>query len=271
MVHFLNCLFLNITELTSMIADEIKIKYIGGATALLEVGGLRLLTDPTFDPKNSKYDTGLYVLHKLTNPSIQVDKLGKIDFVLLSHDHHFDNLDNAGRQMLSSADKVFTTPSGSERLAANSVGLKNWETVEVPTKDNRVLMITGTPCRHGPIGGDRGPVTGFLLSFKDETQGAVYITGDTVWFEGVEEVARRFDVKIVVLFMGAAVVKNVGSAHLTMTVDESLNVARLFDKATIVPMHFEGWEHFTESYAEIERKYKDAGLSHRLQWAKSLA
>ncbi len=83
--------------------------------------------------------------------------------------------------MLSSVDKIYTTTIGAERLSANSV--------------------TGTPCRHGPIDGDRGPVTGFVLNFKDETQGAVYITGDTVWYEGVEEVAKRFDVKLIVLFM----------------------------------------------------------------------
>lgn len=253
-----------------MIADEIKIKYIDGPTALIEVGGLRFLTDPTFDPKGSKYDTGLYVLHKLTNPTVEVSKIGKIDFVLLSHDHHFDNLDNTGRQLLHSVDKVYTTPIGAERLGANSVGIKNWETVEIPTKDRRVLMITGTPCQHGPAGGDRGPVTGFVLNFKDEAQGAVYITGDTVWFEGVEEVAKRFDVKIVVLFMGAAIVKNVGTAHLTMTVDESVKVAKLFDKAKIVPLHFEGWEHFTESYTEIVAKFINVGLLHRLQWAEKL-
>ena len=68
--------------------------------------------------------------------------------------------------------------------------------------------------------------------------------------------------------MGAAVVKKVGSAHLTMTVDEGLKLTRFFDKAIIIPMHFEGWEHFTESKTEIEKKFKDAGLVNRLQWAK---
>jgi len=253
-----------------MIADEIKIKYIGGPTVLLEVGGLRFLTDPTFDPKDSKYDTGLYVLHKLINPSIEVDKIGKIDFVLLSHDHHFDNLDRSGRQFLSSVEKVYTTEIGAERLDANSVGLKIWETIEIPTLDGRILTLTGTPCRHGPVGGDRGPVTGFVLNFKDKSQGAVYITGDTVWYEGVEEVAKRFYVKIVILFMGAAIVKNVGADHLTMTVDESFKVAKLFDKAKIVPVHFEGWEHYTESFAEIQNKYKNAGLLNRLKWAEKV-
>jgi len=251
-----------------MIADEIIIKYIGGATAYLEVAGLRFLTDPTFDPKDTKYETALYVLHKLNDPTVTLNKIGKIDFVLLSHDHHFDNLDNEGRKFLSLVNKVYTTPIGAERLGANAIGLQNWQTVEVPTKDDRVLTITGTPCRHGPIGGDRGPVTGFVLNFKNETQGAVYITGDTVWYEGVEEVAKRFDVGMVLLFLGAAVVKQVGPAHLTMTVEEGLKVTRLFDKAIIVPMHFEGWEHFAESKNEIERKFKDAGLLDRLQWAK---
>ena len=106
------------------------------------------------------------------------------------------------------------------------------------------------------------------MNFKNETQGTVYITGDTVWYEGVEEVAKRYDVAIVLSFMGAAVVKQVGSAHLTMTVDEGLKLAKLFDKAIIVPMHFEGWEHFTESRTEIEKKFRDAGLIHRLEWAK---
>src|SRR6476660_180079 len=113
-----------------MISDEIEIKYIGGATALFEVEGLRFLTDPTFDPNDTIYDTGLYVLHKLTDPSIHVDKIGKIDFVLLSHDHHFDNLDHLGRQLLSSVSKVYTTTIGTTRLKANSIGLENWQTVE---------------------------------------------------------------------------------------------------------------------------------------------
>ena len=251
-----------------MIADEIIIKYIGGATAYLEVAGLRFLTDPTFDPRDTKYETALYVLHKLSDPAATVDKIGKIDFVLLSHDHHFDNLDNEGKKFLSSVNKIYTTPIGAERLGANAIGLQNWQTIEVPTKDDRVLTITGTPCRHGPVGGDRGPVTGFVLNFKNETQGAVYITGDTVWYEGVEEVAKRFDIGIVLAFMGAAVVKEVGPAHLTMTVDEGLKLTRCFDKASIIPMHFEGWEHFTESKTEIENKFKDAGLIDRLQWAK---
>jgi len=250
------------------LSEEIKIKYIGGPTALFEVGGLRFLTDPTFDPAGTDYPTKIYTLHKLANPSIDADHIGKIDFVLLSHDHHFDNLDNEGRKFLAGVDKVFTTTAAAERLDGNAVGLKHWQTIEVPAKDSRILNITGTPCRHGPKGGDRGPVTGFVLQYKNENEGAVYISGDTVLYEGVEQVLKRFDIKISVLFMGAAKVKEVGSDHLTMTVDEVISFAQKFKNTQIVPLHFEGWGHFTEPRFLVENKFKEAGLADRLRWAE---
>lgn len=249
-----------------MIADEINIKYIGGPTALLEVAGLRMITDPTFDAGNTDYKTPYYTLHKSVSPSIKITQLEKVDFVLLSHDHHFDNLDNSGRDFLSKVEKVFTTPEAAKRLGGKAAGLETWQTVEVPTIDKRVLQITGTPCRHGPANGDRGPVTGFILQFKGEQDGAVYITGDTVWYEGVEEVAKRFDVRLALVFMGAAVVNEVGNEPLTMTAEEAVLFAKHFEKAKIVPLHYEGWQHLSESRKEIEDAFQKAGLLQRLQF-----
>ena len=79
----------------------LRLTYIGGPTALLELAGLRLLTDPTFDPAGTEYRTPIYTLRKTTAPAVAADALGPIDAVLLSHDHHFDNLDHAGRALLT--------------------------------------------------------------------------------------------------------------------------------------------------------------------------
>jgi len=249
-----------------MIANEIKLTYIGGPTALIEVAGLRILTDPAFDPKGTDYPTNIYTLHKLSNPSIKASELGEIDIVLLSHDHHFDNLDNSGRELLAKAKTVITTVAGAERLGNKAIGLANWETVEIPTEDDRLLSITGTPCRHGPVNGDRGPVSGFVLNYAGEMKGGIYITGDTVWYDGVKEVSERFDSSIVMDFLGAAVVKNVGPDHLTMTAAEAVELAKHFKNATIIPLHFEGWAHFTESKPEIESAFREAGMANRLEW-----
>lgn len=182
--------------------NDVTITYVGGPTALLEIGGLRLLTDPTFDPAGTEYKTSAYILRKNQGPAVSAAALGHIDIVLLSHDHHFDNLDHAGRALLSSAGSVLTTPEGTERLGGHTVGLTNWQSIEYAVSCGRVLRVTGTPARHGPAGGDRGPVTGFALAFTDAPDQALYLSGDTVWFDGLTEVAERFNVRTAVLFYG---------------------------------------------------------------------
>jgi L-ascorbate metabolism protein UlaG (beta-lactamase superfamily) len=248
------------------VRTDLVVTYIGGPTALFKWDGLRILTDPTFDPAGSAYPLNLYTLKKREGPAMPVEKLGHIDVVLLSHDHHHDNLDRAGRALLPGAGKVLTTAIGAQRLNGQAIGLVPWKSVEIPTPRGRTLRITGTPARHGPVGGDRGPVTGFILNFTDAPEDCVYISGDTVWYEGVEEVARRFKVTTAVLFMGASVVPQVGSGHLTMTAAEGVFAARVFGNARIVPLHCAGWEHFTESRADIHRTFAAAGLQGRLCW-----
>jgi|KBSSwiS6_1023812.scaffolds.fasta_scaffold19757_2 L-ascorbate metabolism protein UlaG (beta-lactamase superfamily) len=247
--------------------QALTVTYVGGPTALLEIGGLRLLTDPTFDPAGTQYQTAAYALRKTRGPAIAAKDIGGVDVVLLSHDHHFDNLDHAGRRALSLASSVVTTVAGAARLKQDAIGLVPWQSCEVLTRDGRVLRITATPARHGPDGGDRGPVIGFIVAFADERRPVVYISGDTVWYDGIAEVSRRFDPAVVLLFAGAACVPEVGPAPLTLTATDAVAAAHAFARATIVPMHFDGWAHFTETRAQIQQAFDAAGLSGRLHWA----
>ncbi len=243
--------------------------YVGGPTAILDIGGLRLITDPTFDAAGTSYETPVYTLRKAGAPAIAPDALGDVDAVLLSHDHHFDNLDRAGRALLSRARRVLVPPAGAERLGAGATGLAPWQSVTLDSPNGESVRITATPARHGPADGDRGPVIGFLISdarSSDTRPRSIYVSGDTVWYEGVEEVARRADVRAAFLFMGAARVREVGPAHLTMTAGEGVLVARSMPDATIIPLHYEGWAHFSEGRAEIERAFAAEGLSDRLCW-----
>jgi L-ascorbate metabolism protein UlaG (beta-lactamase superfamily) len=248
----------------------LRATYVGGPTVLLEIAGFRLLTDPTFDPAGTEYRTPLYTLRKTTAPAINAANVGLLDAVLLSHDHHFDNLDHAGRALLPRADRVLTTRAGAERLGAGAVGLAPWASTELRHPHARGLRVTGTPARHGPAGGDRGPVTGFLLTDADAPQSpatpAVYISGDTVWYDGLVPIRGQADVRVALLFFGAACVPEVGPAHLTLTATEGVEMARAFPNAVIVPLHHAGWAHFAEGRTEIDQAFGDAGLAHRLRW-----
>lgn len=245
-----------------------KLTYIGGPTALLEWGRLRLLIDPTFDPAGEEYRPGPYTLRKTAGPALSPESVGQVDVVLLSHDHHFDNLDRAGRLFLANATSVLTTPAGAQRLGKNAFGLSRWQTVSLAAPDGRVLRVTATPACHGPADHDRGPVTGFALAYRDAPETVVYVSGDTVWFEGIAQVHKHFPVAAALLFMGAARVPEAGPWHLTLTAEEGIRTARAFPEATIVPLHYEGWDHYTESREDIARAFAKAGLETRLCWGK---
>lgn len=253
-------------EVYDNIEAQLAVTYVGGPTALLEVGGLRLLTDPTFDPAGSEYPAKLYVLRKTQAPAVSADAIGPVDVVLLSHDHHADNLDVRGRSVVAQAQRVITTVVGAERLGGSAIGLSAWQSIDIPCANGRTLTVTATPARHGPADGDRGPVIGFAMAFVDSPRRVIYVSGDTVWYDGVAEVAERFDVRVAFLFMGAARVVEVGPAHLTMTATEGVDAARAFSNAAIVPLHFEGWKHFSDARDDIARAFVAAGLEGRLSW-----
>jgi len=162
-----------------------RLIYIGGPTVLLEWEGLRLLTDPTFDPAGTGYTLPTYTLRKLLDPAVSSDAVGILDAVLLSHDHHFDNLDHSGRELLNRVGYVCTTAAGATRLGGDVVGLLPWQSIELTSPGGRVWRMTGTPARHGPAHADRGPVIGFVLTFTDDPAVGIYLSGDTVWYEGV--------------------------------------------------------------------------------------
>jgi L-ascorbate metabolism protein UlaG (beta-lactamase superfamily) len=239
------------------------ITLIGGPTALLEIGGLNLLTDPAFDAPQA-YE-GAVRLEKLSGPALGPDDLPPIDVVLLSHDQHFDNLDHAGRAFLPRAGRVLTTPIGATRLGGATEGLAPWQSVEARTPGGQRLLITATPARHGPHGFEpiSGDVTGFVVSVDDQHGPSIYVSGDTVWFDGVAEVGRRFDVRVAVLFTGSA--KPRGAFHVTMDANDAIEAANAFPKAAIVAIHNEGWAHFTETQDQLAHAFKALGIGERLK------
>jgi L-ascorbate metabolism protein UlaG (beta-lactamase superfamily) len=236
---------------------------IGGPTVLIEIAGLRLLTDPTFD-EPGLYPSGSVTLEKLTGPAMTVAQIGPINAILLSHDQHADNLDHAGRTSLGNAHAIYTTRAGAERLGGAARGLVPWQSAEINSDSGTRLHLTATPARHGPVGIEpiAGDVVGFLIGVEAPGD-AIYVTGDTVWYEGVAEVARRYHPRSVILFAGSA--KTRGPFHLTMDNNDAIEAARAFSGAKIVGFHKEGWAHFTESQEELAQAFLALGLGARLQ------
>jgi L-ascorbate metabolism protein UlaG (beta-lactamase superfamily) len=245
---------------------DVRITHIGGPTTLIEVHGWRLLTDPTFDAPGRRYHFGWGTSsRKLTGPAIAAADLGPIDAVLLTHDHHADNLDDAGRALLPTVGTVVTTASGARRLG-NAVGLTSWATTRLDAPGRPSIEVTATPCRHGPplsrpITGD---VIGFALHWDGQDHGALWISGDTVLYDGVREVAGRVEVDLALLHLGGVRFPITGPLHYTMTAADAVELCRLVRPRTVIPVHYEGWQHFREGRAAISSAF--AASDVRVRW-----
>jgi L-ascorbate metabolism protein UlaG (beta-lactamase superfamily) len=250
-----------------------EIIYIGGPTALIRLGGLALLTDPDFDEPR-EYQLPGRVMKKLTSPALEPGDLGRIDAVLLSHDQHKDNLDDSGRELLSSIPVVLSTPDAAARIDGVR-GLANWESVTLDRPDGGTLTVTGVPALHGPDGAEAllGVVTGFLLTAGDLP--TVYVSGDNASVPLVAEIADRTThgtvpgvtarpIDVALLFAGAARSPLMDGAPLTLTSEAATEAARLLPAATIIPVHTEGWSHFSEGPDHLHKAFTTAGLDDRL-------
>jgi L-ascorbate metabolism protein UlaG (beta-lactamase superfamily) len=207
---------------------------------------------------------------KLTGPAIAAADLGPVDAVLLSHDHHGDNLDTAGRALLPSARVVLTTVGGASLLGGSARGLQPWATTQLEAPGRPTIQVTATPCRHGPplsrpIAGD---VIGFALAWEGEEHGVLWITGDTVLYDGLRQVADRLQVGTAVLHLGCVRFSVTGPVRYSMTAREAVQLCRLVRPRTAIPVHYEGWTHFHQGRAAIEQELASApdDIRRSIRW-----
>jgi L-ascorbate metabolism protein UlaG (beta-lactamase superfamily) len=238
-------------------ADAVLLTPLDGPTVIVEMADARFLVDPTFDPAQ-QYPIGSRVLVKTTDATWTPEQAGHADAVLLSHDQHPDNLDHGGRAYVAAAPLTLTTPLGASRLGGTAVGLGPWESRTVAG-----VTVTAVPAQHGPDGTEHltGPVTGFVLGAAGRV---VYVSGDNASLPLVSQVAERYPrIDVAVLFAGAARTPLV-DGYLTLTSPEAAQAAEILGRPRVLPVHTDGWAHFTQDGASLRAAFRAAGLGDLL-------
>jgi len=247
---------------------DCAISVLGGPTTVVDIAGRRIVMDPTFDPPGPHA-----YLTKITGPAVSADALGPVDAVLISHDQHPDNLDDAGRAMALAAPLVLTHPGGARRLGPPAVGVPPWESYELPGGSG-TLAAQAVPAVHGPADGQRDAsghinceVTGFVLSGPGLP--TVYLSGDNASMSAVKDVADRVGaVDVAVLFAGAASVATKEAGRpLTLTSARAAAAAEILGAKVVIPAHVDGWAHFSEGVDEFVAAFDRAGVSSVLKVA----
>jgi L-ascorbate metabolism protein UlaG (beta-lactamase superfamily) len=219
-----------------------ELTWIGTATVLLRCAGFTILTDPNFlhQGQHAKLGYGLRS-ERLTEPAMTIAQLPALDLVVLSH-HHGDHFDEVAAAELDRKLPILTTPHAARKLRrqgfTNPVALETWESQEVLRGDARV-RVTAMPGKHAPQPLDAllPSVMGSILDFTaaDGRSLRVYITGDTLLHEALEEIPRRYpDIDLGLIHLGGTRVLGV---LVTMDADQGVRALQLVRPKVAVPIH----------------------------------
>jgi L-ascorbate metabolism protein UlaG (beta-lactamase superfamily) len=252
-----------------MPGSDRSVTFIGNATLLIRYGSLTILTDPNFVHRHDKVSIG-YGLHatRLTDPALELADLPPIDLVVLSH-FHGDHFDQVAERDLDKALPIVTPPDAAEELRRRDFtavhALSTWDTYQHATGDVSV-RVTAVPGKHGPAAVDFAlpDVMGSLLELEDRQSGSrasLYITGDTLIFDALAEIPRRYpQIDVAFLHLGGTRVMGI---MVTMDGKQGVEMLRLVQPARAIPIHFDDYDLFTSPLSDFQQEVQDvqaAGL-----------
>jgi L-ascorbate metabolism protein UlaG (beta-lactamase superfamily) len=218
--------------------DEIVVTYVGHATTLVQLGAVRVLTDPVYAER-------LFVPKRLVAPGVPIEALPPLDIVLVSHGH-YDHLDVPTHHRLPEGPIAVVAenlgdlvrPCGYERVVELAWG-RSFE--------HRGVRITALPVKHwgtrNLLPDNRG-YTGFLM---ESAAGAVFFPGDTAYFSGLREYGRRFHIDVALLPIGAYNPSAFRNVH--MNPEDAFRAFTDLRARYMVPIH---WGTFTVSLEPVD-------------------
>jgi L-ascorbate metabolism protein UlaG (beta-lactamase superfamily) len=254
---------------------DITVTFVGNATTLITVGDLTLLTDPNFLHRGQHAYLGYGLVSKRREePALRIDELPAIDAVVLSH-MHGDHWDRVTQKGLDHGLPIVTTPHAAKRLQhrgfAHALGLSTWEHHAI-TKGGVTVTITSMPGRHAPVWSHRllPPVMGSMLEFAaGDTHRRLYISGDTLLIEELNEIPARYDsIDLGLLHLGGTRLPAGRRLPfgLTVTMDgrQGAELAKLLALPKLIPIHFDDYGVFASPLTDFTREMQHRGLADRV-------
>jgi L-ascorbate metabolism protein UlaG (beta-lactamase superfamily) len=203
-----------------------NVNYIGHATVLVDIGQIRVLTDPILR------DRVLFLQRHGRNPAPQLLEERPPDIVLLSH-LHYDHADLPSLRRLP-AETMVIAPRGSGKYLERWAGVQVHEVTEGDRVQVADVEITALPADHGQAHAIPRPMDA-CLSYVMRNHLSVYFAGDTDLFEGMHDVGQEFDLDVALLPVWGYS-HRVGTGHLTpLTAAEALTRLR---PRVAVPIHW---------------------------------
>lgn len=240
-----------------------NIEQIRNATLIVQYAGKRFLIDPFLAEKGTYPPFSNSLRQDQNNPLVSlptsIDNIINVDAVIVTH-LHLDHWDDAAKEVLPKDIKMFVQNEEDAKEVRNT-GFQNVEVLQENTvfEDIQLIKTKGEHGR-GEILKLAGLVCGVV--FKHPTEKTLYIAGDTVWYEAVQEVIETHKPEIIVVNGGDN--KFLQGGSLVMGKDDIYEVYKAAPNAKIISVHMEAVNHWTLSREELKSFAEENGISSHI-------
>lgn len=206
--------------------SALAVTWAGHSTALIELDGLRLLTDPVLRDRVGP-------LRRIAS-SVEEELAQRIDAIVISH-LHADHADLPSLRRIDRSTPILAPPAAARWLARN--GLHNVQQL-APGQDTSVgtLQLSATPAAHDGRRWPRGPGAD-AVGFVARGSQSCYFAGDTDLFSGMGQIAGPIDIALLPVWGWGP---TLGPGHLDP--ERAATAASLIGPRVAVPIH---WGTFT--------------------------
>ncbi|MFJ7974339.1 MBL fold metallo-hydrolase [Peribacillus sp. JNUCC 23] len=238
-----------------------NIEQIRNATLVVEYAGKKFLIDPFLADKGTYPPFPNSLRQDQNNPLVSLPTsidniINHVDAVIVTH-LHLDHWDDVAIDVLSKDIKMFVQ-NEEDATEIRNAGFQN---VEVLHEDTvfKGIQLTKTKGEHGR--GEILKVAGLVCGvvFKHPNEKTLYVAGDTVWYEAIQQVIETHKPEIIVVNAGDNQFLEGGS--LVMGKDDVHEVHKAAPYAKIIASHMEAVNHWTLSRVELKSFVNEKGIS----------
>lgn len=238
-----------------------NIRQIRNATLIVQYAGKKFLIDPMLADKGTYPPFQNSIRQDLFNPLVNLpmsieDILHEIDAVIVTH-LHLDHFDEVAKEVLPKNIKLFVQ-NEEDAIEVRKVGFQNVMVLQEDTVFEGIQLIK-TKGEHG-----RGEIlkrTGLVCGvvFKHQSEKTLYVAGDTVWYEEIQEVINTNKPEIIAVNGGDNQFFEGGS--LVMGKEDIFELSQAAPNTQIIVSHMEAVNHWTLSRKELKRFIDEKGIS----------
>jgi L-ascorbate metabolism protein UlaG (beta-lactamase superfamily) len=256
----------------SSIAHD-QIQHIRSATFKLEYAGTTFLIDPLLAKKGAYPGFEGTFRSELNNPTVELpmpleEVVADVDAVVVTH-VHLDHWDDVAQEILTKNIPLFVQ-NEADAAVVRSQGFSNVRILHEEQTKFRGLYLSKTAGQHGSdvlfeipdLAAKLGVVMGVV--FEAPERKTVYVAGDTIWCEGVDEALKKHDPDVIVLNTGHAIVTGLEEYPIIMSKEDTLRATMAAPNAIVVAVHMDAINHCALSRKELREYVKEKGIEDRV-------